>query len=163
SVVNVIQGFPGVLRIFRGDQLRPPQATKDPLERAASLSYFPGRSGDLVIVPKPNWILGTTAATTHGSANEYDQRVPVMLMGAGVKPGSYQQAASPADVAPTLAAICGIAMPKAQGPVLPEPLRVRKGRPFRADASSTWMTSAGEVVGRLHGRRSKPTSRQPPP
>jgi phosphoglycerol transferase MdoB-like AlkP superfamily enzyme len=56
--------------------------------------------------------------TTHGSANPDDQRVPIFLMGAAIKPGEYQQPATPADIAPTLAAICGIAMPKAEGHAL---------------------------------------------
>ena len=62
------------------------------------------------------------AGTTHGSGNEYDQRVPVILMGAGIKPGTYSQTASPVDIAPTLAAMCGIALPKADGRVLREAL-----------------------------------------
>jgi predicted AlkP superfamily pyrophosphatase or phosphodiesterase len=122
NVIDAISGVPGIRRVFRGDELRSAQSSKDPLERAAALSYFPGRSGDLILVPKPNWILGTSAATTHGTANEYDQRVPVILFGAGVKAGIYPQAATPADVAPTLAAICGVSMPKAQGRVLREAL-----------------------------------------
>src|SRR5207247_7305474 len=78
SVVDAIRGVPGVLRVFRGDQLGAQRASRGPLERAASLSHFPGRSGDLIIVPKPYWVLSTSAATTHGSGNENDQRVPVV-------------------------------------------------------------------------------------
>ena len=122
AVVDAIRSVPGVLRVFRGDQLPSQRTSKDPLERAASLSYFPGRSGDLIVVPKPYWILSMSAGTTHGSGNGYDQRVPVMFLGARVKAGSYQQSASPADIAPTLASLCGIAMPKAQGRVLREAL-----------------------------------------
>ena len=40
--------------------------------------------------------------TTHGSANADDQRVPVLFLGHGIKPGKYSQAATPADLAPTL-------------------------------------------------------------
>ena len=132
SVIDTISGTPGVLRVLRSDQLAAARASKDPIERAASLSYFPDRSGDLIIVPKPYWILSTTAGTTHGTGNEYDQRVPVILMGPGVKAGIYPQTASPADIAPTLAAICGVAMPKSDGRVLREALTAAAGT--RSDA-----------------------------
>jgi predicted AlkP superfamily pyrophosphatase or phosphodiesterase len=60
----------------------------------------------------------SAAGTTHGSANADDQRVPLLFLGHGVKPGTYQQAASPADLAPTLAALSGFSM-KAEGHPLP--------------------------------------------
>jgi len=49
--------------------------------------------------------------------------VPVILFGAGVKAGRYDRAATPADIAPTLARGAGIKMPKAEGRVLAEGLR----------------------------------------
>ena len=59
-------------------------------------------------------------ATTHGTAYPYDVRVPLLLLGAGVRPGQYEQAATPADIAPTLAKICGVALPTATGRALDE-------------------------------------------
>jgi arylsulfatase A-like enzyme len=44
-------------------------------------------------------------------------------MGAGIKPGRYDQAATPADIAPTLAKLCGITLPKAEGRPLTAALR----------------------------------------
>ena len=60
------------------------------------------------MVPKPYWI-ASADSTTHGTMQPYDQRVPVILYGAGVKAGIYKGAASPADVAPTLARLAGVA------------------------------------------------------
>jgi phosphopentomutase len=37
--------------------------------------------------------------------------VPVILMGRGIRPGTYRTEASPADIAPTLAVLLGIAPP----------------------------------------------------
>src|SRR5262249_35804679 len=48
-VVSAIAAQPGVARVFRGEELRDAASSKDPLLRAAALSYFPGRSGDLII------------------------------------------------------------------------------------------------------------------
>ena len=47
----------------------------------------------------------------------------MILFGAGIKPGRYDRAATPADIAPTLARVAGIQMPKAEGRVLSEALR----------------------------------------
>jgi arylsulfatase A-like enzyme len=117
AVIDTIAASPGVERVFRSEELATGAESKDRLVRAAALSYFAGRSGELVIAPKAGWMAGTLG-TTHGSANADDQRVPILLMGAAVKPGEYKDPATPADVAPTLAAICGISMPKAEGHAL---------------------------------------------
>jgi predicted AlkP superfamily pyrophosphatase or phosphodiesterase len=118
AVVAAIAARPGVQRVFRGEQVRGAATSSDPLLRAAALSYFPGRSGDLILAPKPGWMFYATG-TTHGSATADDQRVPILFMGHGIKPGTYQQPATPADVVPTLAVIVGIAMPTAEGHPLP--------------------------------------------
>jgi hypothetical protein len=103
--------------VFRRDELLNVAASKDALLAAAALSYFPGRSGDLILAPRAGWMIGASG-TTHGSANPNDQRVPVLFLGAGIKPGEHSRRVTPADVTPTLAALCGIAMPKAEGHAL---------------------------------------------
>ena len=109
--------MPGIARVFRAEELRDPASAQDDIQRAAALSYFPGRSGDVILVPKPGWIF-SVSGTTHGSASPDDQRVPLMFLGAGVKPGTYDEPATPADLAPTLAAICGVRLGKVDGHVL---------------------------------------------
>jgi hypothetical protein len=89
--------------------------------RAAALSHFPGRSGHLVFAPRANW-LTTASGTTHGTQHDYDQHVPVVLYGAGIRPGRYPAPATPADIAPTMAALVGVALPTADGRVLTEAL-----------------------------------------
>jgi predicted AlkP superfamily pyrophosphatase or phosphodiesterase len=116
SVISAIQSRPGVERAFRSEEIRGADKSKDRLMRAAALSYFPGRSGDIVFATKPGWML-SSGGTTHGSANPDDQRVPILLYGRGVKPGKYQDAVTPADLTPTLAAISGLTM-KAEGHAL---------------------------------------------
>jgi hypothetical protein len=41
--------------------------------------------------------------------------VPIIFFGAGIRAGRYISPASPADIAPTLAALVGIQMPQAEG------------------------------------------------
>jgi hypothetical protein len=124
AIERAVTTIPGVARVLRKDMLS--DRSSDPMVRAAALTNFEGRSGDLIIVPKPNWPLGGRAvgeAGSHGSPHDYDQRVPVILFGAGIKAGRYERAATPADIAPTLARVAGVQMPKAEGRVLTEALR----------------------------------------
>jgi len=103
--------------VFRSEELKGARGDSDPWRRAAALSYVEGRSGDLILAPRPGWVASTEAAA-HGTASPDDQRVPILLMGRGIKAGRYDQPVTPADIAPTLAAICGIAMPQAEGHAL---------------------------------------------
>jgi predicted AlkP superfamily pyrophosphatase or phosphodiesterase len=127
AVMEAIRQTPGVLRVIDARTLDPRAATPDPLLRAAALSEYRGRSGDLVVIPKPNWFWvagdGTPApgdATTHGTAYAYDTHVPLLLLGAGVRPGQYDQEATPADIAPTLARISHVSLATATGRALDE-------------------------------------------
>jgi arylsulfatase A-like enzyme len=85
-------------------------------------SYVAGRSGDLTFVPRPNWIV-TSGATTHGTMHPYDTNVPMVFYGRAIRPGRYHTARTPLDIAPTLAAVAGIALPRAEGRPLTEILR----------------------------------------
>jgi predicted AlkP superfamily pyrophosphatase or phosphodiesterase len=120
AIVREIAATPGVARVFRPEELYPLPQTPDPILRAASLSYVPGRSGDLVVSLKPYWIFSNTPndGTTHGSAYLYDQRVPLIFYGAGIHAGIFLNGASPADIAPTLAYLCGITLARVDGHLL---------------------------------------------
>lgn len=117
KVVAAVAAMPGIAEVFTAEEVRGGAQSKDPLLRAAALGYFEGRSGDLILAPKPGWEF-SAAGATHGTAAEDDQRVPILLMGYGIKPGEYTQPATPADIAPTLAAICGVGLQAAEGQVL---------------------------------------------
>jgi predicted AlkP superfamily pyrophosphatase or phosphodiesterase len=122
-VLDTLRSLPGAAAAFHGSELtgRSARTSSDPARRAAALSYYPGRSGDMIIVPRERWILAGSA-TTHGTLHSYDQRVPVMLYGRGVTPGRRATAATPADIAPTLAAVAGVRMENTDGRVLREAL-----------------------------------------
>lgn len=108
AVLAALRALPGIAHAFRSDEISAPEVRQsdDPVKRAAALSHYPPRSGDLIIVPTENWLL-STAATTHGTLYPYDQRVPLIFFGAGVRPGAQDGPATPADIAPTLAALAG--------------------------------------------------------
>jgi predicted AlkP superfamily pyrophosphatase or phosphodiesterase len=117
SVMSVLSQQPGVARVFSREQLLAGTDSTDALLRAAALSYVARLSGDLVFALKPGWIYNASG-TTHGTANADDQRVPIVLMGPGIRRGEFRDAVTPADIAPTLASLTGIVLPRAQGRVL---------------------------------------------
>ena len=121
AVAAAIAALPGIQRVFKPEDLRDAAKARDALQRAAALSYVPGRSGDLILAPKPGWEF-IAAGATHGTANADDQRVPILLMGAGIRHGEHTQPATPADIAPTLASLAGVLLPHAEGRVLREAL-----------------------------------------
>ncbi|MBI3668825.1 MAG: alkaline phosphatase family protein, partial [Acidobacteria bacterium] len=144
AVLQAVRSAPGMARVLRSEEVRQRPATDDPFVHAAALSYFPGRSGDLILITKPYWIFSSVAkdgsslgGTTHGSAYLYDQRVPLFLMGGGVKPGEYLGAATPADIAPTLALLCGITLAHIDGRVLTEALAPSPAPPALATKPAT--------------------------
>ena len=122
AVTDTILDTPGVWRVFPADQLDSQRLGDDPVARAARLSRFPGRSGDMILVPKPYWITSSDTAT-HGTLHPYDQQVPMILLGAGIQPGQYLQPATPADIAPTLAFLTGVSLAHPDGRILTEALR----------------------------------------
>jgi Type I phosphodiesterase / nucleotide pyrophosphatase len=130
AVLDAIRTAPGVATVYRAEELRDRPATQSPTVRAFANSYFPGRSGDLFIVPKPYWLVDGTPpgktrsyGTSHVSPYNYDQHVPVLLMGFGIQPGQYFQPVTPADIAPTFAALCGITLSSRDGHILAEALK----------------------------------------
>jgi predicted AlkP superfamily pyrophosphatase or phosphodiesterase len=137
AVLDAIQSVPGVAHVYRAEELDDRPASQSPMLKAESASFLKARSGDLLIVPKPYWPwdFSTSARprqyrTTHGTPYYYDQRVPVLLMGWGIQPGEFHGTITPADIAPTLASLCGITLAPRDGRVLAEALK--KPAEFRA-------------------------------
>lgn len=130
AVLDAIRSVPGVAEVYRAEDLQDWPETQSPLRSAEAASYFAARSGDLFIVPKPYWLASRTPpnpsrdyGTSHGTPYYYDQHVPVILMGWGIQPGEYFGRITPADIAPTLATLCGIALASSDGRVLAEALQ----------------------------------------
>jgi hypothetical protein len=124
AVLDALRALPGIAHAFRADDISQPSArtSADPVRRAAALNYYAPRSGDIIVVPEENWLL-STAATTHGTLYPYDQDVPVIFFGARVRAGVIDDPVTPADIAPTLAALAGIPFAAADGRALLRDIR----------------------------------------
>jgi predicted AlkP superfamily pyrophosphatase or phosphodiesterase len=117
---------PGVSRYFTRTQLvNGAVSPADPLARRVLHGYNQRRSGDVVVVQEAyKYLADYVSVATHGAPYAYDTHVPLVIMGGGVAPGRYLQPSTPADIAPTLALLLGVASPSnATGRVLSEALR----------------------------------------
>ncbi|MBI2685941.1 MAG: alkaline phosphatase family protein [Acidobacteria bacterium] len=122
AAAEALRNFPHVLRVYTKDQLLRGQITPDKVGTRTANGYHPVRGADVVVVLEPYWMYGTDT-TSHGAPFNYDTHVPLILMGQGVKPGKYHQAAAVNDLAPTLATILEVEVPAgSMGRVLSEAL-----------------------------------------
>jgi predicted AlkP superfamily pyrophosphatase or phosphodiesterase len=129
AVMDAVLTQPGVAAVYRAEDLSGAVSSSSEIRTAFTLSYSPSRSGDLFFVPKPYWLVDGSPAgkkavggTGHGTPYNYDQHVPLLLLGYGIQPGEYFTAVTPADIAPTFAALCGITLATRDGRVLAEAL-----------------------------------------
>jgi predicted AlkP superfamily pyrophosphatase or phosphodiesterase len=130
AVLDAIRALPGVAEVYRAEEVQDRPATQSPIRKAEAASYFSGRSGDLLIVAKPYWLVSSGPAnrprdygTGHGTPYHYDQHVPVLLMGWGIGHGEFLRYVTPADIAPTLASLCGITLATRDGHLLAEAMK----------------------------------------
>jgi hypothetical protein len=96
--------------------------------------YFPGRSGQVFLVPREGDFLvdrNPLYAFMHGSPWPYDTHVPLLFHGAPfIRQGVWNDRVSQQDVVPTLAALLGTAPPAtAMGRVLRQALAPIAARP----------------------------------
>lgn len=123
SMVGVVALFPVAI---------PEAGTAEMLSRACGLDkrvlirvwrgYHPGRSEDLIFVPRaPNYI-GTVNVNSHTGPWDYLQRVPLVLYGPKniASRGVLNQPANLVDLYPTLGALLGVHLPVRDGSRLTE-------------------------------------------
>lgn len=126
AVQEAVQAIPGVQRLLYTPTLS--RESKDALERMAALSGANTRRGEFVLTVQRNWVYTVrngADATHHNTGQDYNQRVPLILLGGAIRAGAYDALTSPIDIAPTLASLVGVTLPAAHGRVLTEALQPR--------------------------------------
>jgi predicted AlkP superfamily pyrophosphatase or phosphodiesterase len=93
--------------------LREGTSGKPTPEEAMTLrSFHPDRSGDLLIFMAPGSIWGKyaekDAGTTHGSPNDYDRHVPLLIRSPRYAAGPHPETVDMASVGPTVGQMVGI-------------------------------------------------------
>ena len=111
--------IPGVERVDAVRDLASADTTHDDVARRWYHMLPPDVPAGAVVtlVPYAYWA-GVTYAT-HGTPHDYDAHVPLLFYGPMIRPGVYDQRALVEDIAPTLAAILGVApLERVDGQVL---------------------------------------------
>ncbi|UZK67555.1 alkaline phosphatase family protein [Sphingomonas sp. M1-B02] len=120
---EAIQRFgahPQVYGVYTAAQIQAAPAPKGPPETwsmldRAKASYFPGRSGDLVVALRPRVtpipVPGPGYVATHGSFWDYDRRVPILFWRKGMTGFEQPLSVETVDIAPTLAGLIGLKVP----------------------------------------------------
>ncbi|MDQ3009499.1 MAG: alkaline phosphatase family protein [Acidobacteriota bacterium] len=123
---QAVMKISGVAECFTHTQLLSGRLPANAIAQSVAHGFFASRNGNLIVIPRPFYLLASTDATTHGSPYSYDTHVPVILYGAGITAGSYAHAISPADIAPTLAALLKIEPPSNYvGRILTEAIKAK--------------------------------------
>ena len=119
-VVNILLKRPEILTAF--DYRNFDKAIlPDLLKQRLSNGYFYQRSGDIQVIPKPQYTDGLTTGTDHGVWYTYDAHIPLLWYGWNIKAGKTNRETYMTDVAATLAAMLHIQMPSGSvGKVLTE-------------------------------------------
>jgi hypothetical protein len=99
-----------VARVFTREQLIDGKMVWDDLSRRVMNGYNVRRGADLELALEPYWTLGDSVAT-HTTTYSYDNHVPVIFLGAGIRAGEYNESIAVNDIAPTLAAILHVETP----------------------------------------------------
>lgn len=121
---DALRQLPGIYAVYTRSQLLDGQMLRNDIADRVARSFHPKVSGELITVADPYWVPGRQTGATHGTPYAYDTSVPLMLAGAGIKPGRYTQRVSTLDIAPTLADLLGVLQPSGcEGHVLSQALK----------------------------------------
>jgi predicted AlkP superfamily pyrophosphatase or phosphodiesterase len=105
---------PGIYAAYTRSQILDGRVPNTDIGHRVVLGFHPKVSGDVVIVLDPYAVPSSGSVvkgTTHGTTYAYDTSVPLLLGGAGIKPGRYTQRVSTLDIAPTLSELLGVLQP----------------------------------------------------
>ncbi len=129
EVAHVLSYHPGVSTALSAHSLLRMEELRGEA-RAMARGFMPTRCGDVAYTLRPGYMEEEYGSggkgTSHGSPWNYDTHVPVFFFGKGVVPGEVLRRTSIVDVAPTVAALVGMARPNACiGEVVHEVVRTR--------------------------------------
>lgn len=110
TVVNVLKEDPNVL--YACDMAKAStESIPEEVKSRIINGYNRERSGDVVIILKPNFYAHGMKGTDHGAWNSYDTHIPLVFMGWGIKHGATTKQTFMTDIAPTIAAMLHVQAP----------------------------------------------------
>lgn len=130
-LADALEQLSAIARVYvTEDLLALEEGTPDDLAARVVTSLYPGRSGELYLVPAPYCQIDVEGdlVATHGSPYGYDRHVPLILSGTGIPHGTIQRPVDPRALAGTLAALLQLPTPAAA-----RDSRLLEALPSRAD------------------------------
>jgi arylsulfatase A-like enzyme len=123
EAARAVETLPHIFRVYTLDAVIKGEVQRDEISQRVTNGYHVRRGPDLELILDPYWMARAGGGVTHGAPFSYDQHVPVIFMGAGIKPGRYNGAIHVNDIAPTLATMLDVETPSGSvGRVLTEML-----------------------------------------
>ena len=102
-----------VEKVYTHDDLTHTAPSSDPFLPLFRNAFYAPRSPHLnVLLKRHVYLSSAVGGSGHGTAHDYDRHVPLIFMGAGIKPGRYDEPSGPEDIAPTLAWMLGLEFPR---------------------------------------------------
>lgn len=147
AVAQAILEWPGFRLALTRSDLSAGRLPDTPEALREAASFYPARSGDVILVPQPFWYLATdpdSDAAMHGTPYAYDTHVPLMLAGPGIDPQVVYREVAPRDLAGSLSLYLGIPLPS--GSVGRPLVEVLSGRDEQGDFEETSPTEAAFEV-----------------
>ncbi len=111
-LAELVMECDAVERAWTATELAARPRPHDEIHQRFLSNYFAGRSADVMVQFKQYYMYNPGMGTTHGSAYDYDSRVPIIFAGGGIVPGLRGDRINTVDVAPTLAALIGVPIPE---------------------------------------------------
>jgi hypothetical protein len=108
-VAHALMGTGIVERVYTSERLLGDPPADDPDFVLFRNSYFEPRSPHVIArLKRYVYLDDRVGGTGHGTVQDYDRHVPVVLAGAGIARGRYDASCGPEDIAPTLATLLGL-------------------------------------------------------
>ena len=119
SLARVIAGRPRIAKVYTPRSLAKAPAG-DPYARRWRRHLPRDHEWLAAVVPADGWVWGGSGEAHHGTMQEDNVTVPIIIAGPGVRAGIYRRPVRTTDIGPTLAAMLGV-----------RPLEATDGTPLR--------------------------------
>lgn len=114
--IDLLRTWKGVVTVVDFEKTRTSAIPQLLIDRIL-MGYHPRRSGDLIIIPEPQyyswWSNVASTHTTHGEWNPYDAHIPCVFYGWHIQYGATSRQISITDIAPTVCQLLHIQQPNA--------------------------------------------------
>ena len=110
-VKTALRATPVVAEAYTREEILAAEPAGDSVLAMVRRSYHAERGRDVIIVPKPYFMVKPSSGSTHATPYDYDTHVALVFFGAGVPQGVQEGRVGIDDLAPTLAPLLGVKVP----------------------------------------------------